>query len=64
MELAARCAADLLLTRDRELLRLARSRRRPPPFAILVPEAAAVQLAATSATTTADSGQTEPGGSA
>lgn len=40
MELAARCGADLLLTRDRELLRLARSRRRPPPFAILAPEQA------------------------
>lgn len=46
MELAARCAAHLLLTRDRELLRLARSRRRPPPFAILVPERAAGLLAA------------------
>lgn len=62
MELAARCAADLLLTRDRELLRLARSRRRPPPFAILVPEEAAVRLAATTAT--AGSGQTESGRSA
>ena len=46
MELAARCAADLLLTRDRELLRLASSRRRPPPFAILVPERAAERFAA------------------
>lgn len=41
MALAARCGADLLLSRDRELLRLAHSRRRPPPFAILAPERAA-----------------------
>ncbi|MFC5302762.1 putative toxin-antitoxin system toxin component, PIN family [Azospira restricta] len=48
LELAARAGAELLLTRDRELLRLARSRRRPPPFAILVPEQAAARLAAPS----------------
>ncbi len=46
MELAARCAADLLVTRDKELLRLARRRARPAPFAILVPERAAERLAA------------------
>lgn len=40
MELAARCGADLLVTRDKELLRLSRSRARPAPFAILVPEKA------------------------
>lgn len=44
MELAARCSADLLVTRDKELLRLARSRRHPPPFAILVPEHAMAQI--------------------
>lgn len=38
--LAARCRADLLLTRDRELLRLARPGRRPPPCAILTASAA------------------------
>jgi len=47
MTLAARCGANALLTRDRELLRLAHSRRRPPPFAILTPEQAAERLAAT-----------------
>lgn len=40
MELAARTNADLLITRDKELLRLARSRARPAPFAILTPERA------------------------
>jgi putative PIN family toxin of toxin-antitoxin system len=40
MELAARTQADLLITRDKELLRLARSRARPAPFAILTPERA------------------------
>ncbi|MBI2305827.1 MAG: putative toxin-antitoxin system toxin component, PIN family [Rhodocyclales bacterium] len=44
MELALRCGADLLVTRDKELLRLARSRRRPAPFAILVPERAIALL--------------------
>jgi putative PIN family toxin of toxin-antitoxin system len=33
--LAARCQADLLITRDKLLLKLARHRRIPPPFAIL-----------------------------
>jgi putative PIN family toxin of toxin-antitoxin system len=40
LELAARCGATLLVTRDRDLLRLAHSRRHPPPFAIVTPEAA------------------------
>jgi putative PIN family toxin of toxin-antitoxin system len=44
MELAARCDADLLVTRDRELLKLARSRRHPAPFAIVTPEQAIARL--------------------
>lgn len=52
MTLAARAGAALLVTRDKELLRLARSRRTPPPFAILTPEAARLRLAAASATAT------------
>ena len=44
MELAARSGADLLVTRDRELLKLARSRRHPPPFAIVTPEQAIATL--------------------
>ena len=42
--LAARCRADLLVTRDKLLLRLARHRRLPPPFRILTAEAAAPLL--------------------
>lgn len=38
--LAARCQADLLITRDKLLLRLAGHRQRPPPFRILTAEAA------------------------
>lgn len=38
--LAARCRADLLITRDKLLLRLASHRRLPPPFRILTAEAA------------------------
>jgi putative PIN family toxin of toxin-antitoxin system len=38
--LAARCQADLLITRDKLLLRLARHRHKPPPFNILTAEAA------------------------
>lgn len=34
LELAARCGARVLVTRDKELLRLARHRRMPAPFAI------------------------------
>jgi putative PIN family toxin of toxin-antitoxin system len=49
MELAARTHADLLITRDKELLRLARSRARPAPFAILTPERAIPQLTTFSA---------------
>lgn len=44
MEVAARCGADLLVTRDRELLKLARSRRYPTPFAIVTPEQAITRL--------------------
>lgn len=40
LELAARCKADLLITRDKQLLRLARHRHKPPPFAIVTAEAA------------------------
>lgn len=35
LELAARCGAWMLVTRDKELLRLARPRRLPAPFAIV-----------------------------
>ena len=38
--LAARCSADLLITRDKLLLKLARHRHKPPPFDILTAEAA------------------------
>lgn len=38
--LAARCEADLLITRDKLLLKLARHRHKPPPFGILTAEAA------------------------
>ena len=38
--LAARCQADLLVTRDRQLLRLARHRRLPPPLSIVTAETA------------------------
>lgn len=38
--LAARCQADLLITRDKLLLRLAGHRRTPPPFRIVTAEAA------------------------
>jgi putative PIN family toxin of toxin-antitoxin system len=38
--LAARCQGDLLITRDKLLLRLAGHRRLPPPFRILSAEAA------------------------
>ena len=42
--LAARCQADLLITRDKLLLRLARHRHLPPPFGIVTAEAAASLL--------------------
>lgn len=38
--LAARCQADLLITRDKLLLKLARHRHKPPPFTIMTAEAA------------------------
>lgn len=38
--LAARCSADLLITRDKLLLKLARHRHKPPPFGIVTAEAA------------------------
>jgi uncharacterized protein len=38
--LATRCQADLLITRDKLLLRLAHHRRLPPPFGIVTAEAA------------------------
>ena len=40
LELAARCRAEMLVTRDKELLRLARHRRLPAPFAIVNAEEA------------------------
>ena len=43
--LGARCAAHLLITRDKLLLKLAKHRRQPPPFAILTAEAARRYLA-------------------
>lgn len=57
MELAARCQADLLITRDRELLRLARNRVRPAPFAIVTPDRA---VAALNETVEADACLTHP----
>lgn len=38
--LAARCQADLLITRDKLLLKLAHHRHKPPPFTIMTAEAA------------------------
>ena len=38
--LAARCQADLLITRDKLLLKLAHHRHKPPPFGILTATAA------------------------
>jgi len=38
--LAARCRAELLITRDKLLLRLNRHRQLPPPFTILTAQAA------------------------
>lgn len=42
--LAARCNAGFLLTRDKLLLKLARHRHKPPPFAIVTAEAACALL--------------------
>lgn len=44
--LGARCRADLLITRDKLLLKLARHRHKPPPYAILTAEAARAVLPA------------------
>ena len=44
LELAARCKADLLITRDKQLLRLDRHRHKPPPFAIVTAVKAATLL--------------------
>jgi putative PIN family toxin of toxin-antitoxin system len=43
--LAARCRADLLITRDKLLLRLAGHRQRPPPCRIVTAETAGKLLA-------------------
>ena len=40
LELAARCHAKILVTRDKQLLRLARHRHKPPPFFIATADAA------------------------
>lgn len=40
LELSARCRAVMLVTRDKLLLKLARHRHKPPPFAIVTAEAA------------------------
>ena len=42
--LGARCKADLLITRDKLLLKLARHRHKPPPYAIVTAEAACALL--------------------
>jgi uncharacterized protein len=39
--LGARCRANLLITRDKLLLKLAHHRHQPPPYAIITAEAAA-----------------------
>ncbi len=44
--LGARCGAALLITRDKLLLKLARHRHKPPPYAILTGEAASALLSA------------------
>jgi putative PIN family toxin of toxin-antitoxin system len=38
--LGVRCRADILITRDKLLLKLARHRHKPPPYAIVTAEAA------------------------
>lgn len=42
--LGARCRADLLITRDKLLLKLARHRHKPPPYGIVTAEAACALL--------------------
>ncbi|MGV0999151.1 MAG: putative toxin-antitoxin system toxin component, PIN family [Fluviibacter sp.] len=44
LELAQQAAADLLISRDNLVLKLARARQRPCPFAILSPDAALIWL--------------------
>ena len=44
LELANDCAADLLITRDRELLTLARRKSRPLPFRVMAPAQAGAVL--------------------
>lgn len=44
LELAQHGQADLLISRDNLVLKLARARQRPCPFAILPPEAALIHL--------------------
>ena len=43
--LGMRCRVDLLITRDRQLLRLTKRRRPAPPCAIVTPKAAAALIA-------------------
>ncbi len=45
LELANNCGADLLITRDRQLLALARRKARPLPFRVVTPAEAAAALA-------------------
>lgn len=56
LELAQYGQADLLISRDNLVLKLARARQRPCPFAILLPAAAMIHLFAVELTT--DSGNT------
>ena len=42
--LGVRCQAELLITRDKLLLKLARHRHKPPPYAIVTAEAACTLL--------------------
>jgi len=44
LELAQYAKADLLISRDNLVLKLARARQRPCPFAILTPDAALIHL--------------------
>jgi len=44
--LGARCGAEVLVTRDKLLLKLARHRHKPPPYAIVTAEAACLLLPA------------------
>ena len=47
LELAQYSQADLLISRDNLVLKLARARQRPCPFAILAPDAALIHLFST-----------------